>query len=131
MKLASRVAIAVSLAVMFVISSGCAGGKALRSESVGDSGHITGPFTLILYHEAVYDGLKTLAFLVPEGNGYTLEPYVPSFDYTVIRGVGAQDALQRARAFVSNNPSYQRNEVSRILGWGDCSLRGEAPLLPF
>ena len=113
-KLPGRAAITAFLALLLIISSGCAGGQSLSAVQVQGIGDTAGLYTLILYREAQYGGLKTIAFLVPEGNGYSLAPYAPDYAYTTISNVGGQEGLRRAIAFISNNPTYTNYEIHRI-----------------
>ena len=113
-KLPGRAVITAFLAFLLIISSGCAGGQSLTAVQVQGIGDTTGLYTLILYHEAQYGGLKTIAFLVPAGNGYSLAPYAPEYDYTTISNVGGQEGLRQAIAFISNNPTYTNYEIHRI-----------------
>jgi hypothetical protein len=55
-----------------------------------------------------------MAFLVPQGNGYTVTPYAPQYDYNTISNVTAQEGLRQAVAFISNNPTYTNYEIRRI-----------------
>jgi hypothetical protein len=105
-----------ALTAMIMVASGCAGGKALRTQWIQDDAEITGLFTLILYSDMQYASLRTLAFLSSEGSGYSLSPYVPSFDYSVTNNVSGQEALREALAFISSkNPNYESPEIRRIL----------------
>jgi len=103
------------LAAVIVIASGCAGGKALRTQVIQDQGQITGTFTLILCSDMEYDSLETLAFLSLEGSGYTLSPYMASFDCGKTNSVSGQNALQEAISFISSkNPNYEQPEIREI-----------------
>lgn len=102
------------MASMFLLSSGCAGGKVLGTQAVrGDN--ITGNFTLILYQDGSYDRLKTIAFLIAEDSGYSFVPNEPPIEYSIRDGVNGQDALAVAHAFVSKNRSYINSVVSSIV----------------
>ncbi|HXX58538.1 MAG TPA: hypothetical protein VEI96_11100 [Thermodesulfovibrionales bacterium] len=107
---------ASALAAMIFVACGCAGGKALRTQPIQDDGEIAGLFTLTLYSDMQYASLRTLAFLGLEGSGYSLSPYVPSFDLNVLNNVPGQEALREALAFISSkNPNYENPAISRIL----------------
>jgi len=112
--LEKRVRITAFLALLLIISLGCAGGQSLSAVQVQGIGDTAGPYTLTLYHEAQYGGLKTIAFLVPQGNGYTVTPYAPQYDYNTISNVTSQEGLRQAVAFISNNPTYTNYEIRRI-----------------
>ena len=107
--------LAVLILLIVIFSSGCAGGRLLRTQEVQRDERITGMYSLILFHNADYDGLKTIAFLGAEGTGYSLVPYAPFLDYTVSPNITGQEAIRRALIFISDNPLYKSYEISRIL----------------
>jgi len=109
-----RTVVTAFIALLLFICSGCAGGQSLNAVQVQGIGDTAGPYTLTLYHEAQYGGLKTMAFLVPEGNGYTIVPYAPEYAYTTVNNVGGQEGLRQAIAFISKNPTYMNYEIRRI-----------------
>jgi hypothetical protein len=53
---------------------------------------ITGTFILILYGGRFSDDVETIAILDLEGDGYTLEPFAPDFDFRIKKGVPATGA---------------------------------------
>jgi len=101
-------------ALLLIIVTGCATSQSLKAVEIQGIGDTTGPYALTLYHEAEYFGLKTIAFLVPEGNGYSLEPYAPDYSYTTIRNISGQDGLGLAIALFSKNRDYTKYEIRRI-----------------
>jgi len=109
-----RAVITAFLALLLIISSGCAAGQSLRAVQVQGIGDTTGLYALTLYHEAEYFGLKTIALLVPEGNGYSLTPYAPAYNYTTIRNISGREGLQVAVAFISKNRDYTNYEIRKI-----------------
>ena len=109
-----RALITVFLALLLIISSGCAAGQALRTVQVQGIDDTTGLYTLTLYREEEYFGLKTIAFLVPEGNGYSLEPYAPEYDYSTISKISGQEGLRLAIALFTKNRDYTNYEIRRI-----------------
>ncbi|HEX8948433.1 MAG TPA: hypothetical protein VF790_05695 [Dissulfurispiraceae bacterium] len=72
---------------------------------------VTGVFTLILYRS----GIETVAFLDKEEDRYTLEPYAPAFDYSVIKGLSGEDALARAEELVKSHSSFSGSRLSGIV----------------
>ena len=76
---------------------------------------VSGVFSLILWGGTYVDDPETIAFLDLEGDQYTFEPYAPDFDFTLIKGVPAKDALKRAEEFVSQNNDFLNSQVFRIL----------------
>ena len=76
---------------------------------------ITGTFSLILYGGRFSDDVETIAILDLEGDGYTLEPFAPDFDFRVKKGVSAKEALEQAQKFVSFHHAFWRSQPSRIM----------------
>ncbi len=87
--------------------------KPLKTEAAKAS-EVTGTFTLILYGGGYSDDLETIAFLDYEGDQYTFEPFAPDFDFRIIKGVPAQEALKRAEKFVNFHNSFWRTQLSKI-----------------
>jgi hypothetical protein len=86
----------------------------LKTEAANPS-EVKGTFTLILYGGNYYDDLETMAILDREGDQYTLDLYKPDFDYRVIKGVPAKEALAKAEKFIRFNPSFWHSQLSKIL----------------
>ena len=87
----------------------------LRSEWVNPS-DVTGTFTLILYGGNYFNDVHTIAFLDSEGDQYTFEPYAPEFEYRVLKGLSAKEALDKAQHFVSTiDNCFWRSQLSRVL----------------
>ena len=78
-------------------------------------GEITGMYTVILYGGRYAGDAETVAFLDPEGDPYTLEPYAPDFDYSVLTGLPSKDAFAVAAAFVSSHPDFWATQTRQIL----------------
>ncbi len=101
----------LSLAVFGVFP---AEGKSLVTEEA-TSIDVPGTFTLILYGGGHSRDVESLALLDLEGDLYTLEPYAPEFDYRIIKGLSARDAIGRAESFLSSRYAFRRTVLSRIL----------------
>lgn len=82
----------------------------LRTEEAKVS-DIKGVFTVILYGARDINDIETVAILDFEGDQYTLEPYAPSFDYKVTKGLSEKAALEEAHKFIS----YHNALVERAL----------------
>ncbi len=108
------IAVSIIAAVLVVVDTPAALGKDLRTEEVR-SADITGTFDLILFGGRYFRDVETVAFLDIEGDQYTLEPYAPDFDFRVIKGLSAKEALERAQQFVSAQYDFWRSQWSRIL----------------
>jgi len=76
---------------------------------------VTGNFTVMLYGGRYSTDVETVAFLIPEPSKYTFELYAPDFDYKVVRGVPAADALHMADQFVRIDYAFLRSELNKIL----------------
>jgi len=86
----------------------------LRTKAANPS-EVKGTFTLILYGGNYYDDLETMAILDPEGDPYTLDLFVPDFDYKVMKGVSAKEAMAKAEKFIKFHPSFWHSQLSKIL----------------
>jgi hypothetical protein len=102
------------LAALALAVSSCALGNRLEMKSTDESA-VTGNFTLILYGCTHYDDLETIAILAKEGGPYVFEPYAPDFNYRVIKGVPAGEALEEAWRFVDCHNSFHRAQLSRLV----------------
>ncbi len=95
-------------------ASSCALGNRLEMKTAVDS-DLTGNFDLILYGCTYHNDLETLAILAKEGGPYVFEPYAPDFNYRVIKGVPAKDALGQAQKFVNCHNAFHRAQLSRLV----------------
>lgn len=89
-------------------------GKSLLTEGARIS-DVTGNFTVMLYGGRYSRDIETVAFLIPEGSKYTFELYAPDFDYRVVKGLEAKDAINTAEQFVRIHNAFLRSELSKIL----------------
>lgn len=111
-KLPSRVSL--FFGVLVLLLDACAPSVYLKtSEATPDE--MTGTYTLILYGGRYADDIESLAVLDREGDPYTFEPYAPAFDFKVIKGIPAGDALARAEQFVRFHHSSIGSRLSSIL----------------
>ncbi len=104
--------------LVLLTAGGCAGGTYLKTQSIDDPGTLTGFYRLILFHDDSFQGLKTIAFLEAEGSGYSIEPYVDSYNLSVIPHVGGNAALQQALVFIKSQKGshfYASYQISTIL----------------
>ena len=105
----------IAILCMLSLSTGCGGGKSLRVQGVQEGTQLTGQYRLVLYRDGSWDGLKTVAFLDLEGDGYMLVPHAERYDYQVVTGVRGQDALREALAFIRSHRLYRGYQMSSIL----------------
>jgi len=76
---------------------------------------VTGTFTLILHGGNYFNDVHTIAFLDLEGDQYTFEPYAPEFEYRLVKGLSAKEALDKAQHFVSTiDNCFLRSQLSRV-----------------
>lgn len=81
---------------------------------------ISGFFTLITYGGRYADDIETVAFLDKEGDGYTLIPFAPDFDFRINKGLSGEEAFKKSKNFVSFHPAFWRLQIRRII-----SIKGE------
>jgi hypothetical protein len=106
----------ILLAILSLVVFGVfpAEGKSLTAVEV-TAVDVPGTFTLILYGGRHFKDVESVAILDLEGDQYTIEPYAPEFDYRIIRGLSANDALERAGTFLGSQYAFRRTVLSRIL----------------
>lgn len=107
------IVIVIAVFVIFTIGCSVAIKQNVKTESVR-SEDIEGVYTLLLYGSRHSNDIETAAILDKEGDKYTFELYAPDFDYKVIKGVSAKDALNRATGFISWHHFFHRARLSRI-----------------
>ena len=112
--LAGMVVLLFVTGLLSIASDSFAFETSLKTEAANPS-EVKGTFTLILYGGNYYDDLETAAFLDCEGDGYTLDLYVPDFDYRVRKGMPAKEALAEAEKFVRFHPSFWHSQLSKIM----------------
>lgn len=89
------------------------GGETMRTRRVSVAPS-SGTFSLILYGGRYGEDLESVAVLDKEGDGYTLTPFAPDFDFKVRKGTAAKDALKEAEEFVSWHPNFVSSALSEI-----------------
>lgn len=102
------------ITAILMVSCAFSGHVRLASEGAPDSETVTGSYDLILHGNRYGDDLETLAILDNTADTYTFKPYAPEYDYTVKRGLEANEALQEAANFVSSHSAYWTNRIKRI-----------------
>jgi hypothetical protein len=103
------------LAAFLITCSSCAIRPRMKVEGAAGA-DVKGIYSLILYGCTYFGDLRTMAILDREGDRYTFEPYAPDFDYLVIKGLPAREALEGAENFVGGcNPDVMRSHLSIIL----------------
>lgn len=102
------------LILLAMASYSCSTGRYLRTESATGE-EITGVYTLILYGGASANDTRTLAILAKEGTPYSFEVFQPEFEYKIIKGVPAKEALEKAKKFFTYHPDFWKIQLSKIL----------------
>jgi hypothetical protein len=77
---------------------------------------LTGRFNVILYGCAYNDDLETIAILWREDGPYVFEPFAPDYNYRIVRGIPAKEALEQAEEFVYCHNAFRRSQLSRLVG---------------
>jgi len=95
----------------------------LKTE-LANSEQVQGNFTLILYSGPWPERIANVAFLDREDDRLTFDLYAPDFDYKILKGIPAKEAIARAEAFVSTHSSFHhsqlaciRDEYERVVGF--------------
>jgi hypothetical protein len=111
----SYMVIAAILISLSVAASSCSMGRYLKTESAAEQ-EITGVYTLILYGGRSANDLRTMAILAKEGiHRPSFEVFAPEFDYKVVTGVTAKEAVEKAEKFVSFHHNFWRIQLSKIV----------------
>jgi hypothetical protein len=110
------VSICILIGVSLIVGAGTdAIAQPLRTELVNAS-DVTGTFTLILHGGNYFNDVHTIAFLDSERDQYIFEPYAPEFEYRLVKGLSAKEALDKAQHFVSTiDNCFWRSQLSRVL----------------
>ncbi len=106
--------IALVIMVLAMASYSCSAGRYLKTETATGE-EITGVYTLIFYGGTSANDISTLAILAKEGTPYSFEVFAPEFNYRIIRGIPAKEALEKAEKFVSFHPDFWKIQLSKIL----------------
>jgi hypothetical protein len=106
--------VSLFFSALLLFLGACAPSAYLKTSGVTPD-EITGTYTLILYGGRYAADIENLAILDREDDPYAFEPYAPAFDFKVIKGMPAGDALERAERFVRSHHSSIRSRLSRVL----------------
>jgi len=102
--------------LMLFVLAGCATGRRLSTEPAMVNEDYR--YDLILYGGRHQNDLETLAILDKAGDGYTIEPLAPAFDYYMHRDYPGPNAINAAVKWVSFNPAFAAIRTNRILDRG-------------
>ncbi len=119
-----RNALPIAAAVLALALLGCAAGKRLEPVRMDGSSGIEGTYTVYLYSTKQYAGSEgtvpvraAIAFLDLEGDDYFFSLDVPEYEYGVVEGLSAGEAVRSAEWFIyqqhgsMDNILYRRIEV--------------------
>lgn len=97
-----------------LLASSCSLGNRLemKTASVSD---LTGNFNVIFYGCNYNNDFETVAILAKEDSPYPFEPYAPDFNYRVVKGIPASEALREAGDFVDCNSSFHKPLLSKLV----------------
>lgn len=98
----------------FLVANSCVQRNSLRTASVNPA-TVTGTYTIFLYGARHVNDIETAAVLAKEGTPYTFEIYAPDFDYKIIKGMPAKEAIEKATKFVSSHHEFSYYRISGIL----------------
>jgi hypothetical protein len=101
------------ISVCLLLGAGCAAQFASAPEV--QPHEVTGTYTLILYGGRHGNDVETVAFLSREGSGYTFVMNAPDFDYKVMPGMPAAEAIKYAEEAVRFHPHSWRTELRPIV----------------
>lgn len=101
-------------AVLAVMVSSCALGNRLERKTAS-GGDLSGNFNAIFYGCNHGDDLETIAILAKEDSPYAFEPFAPDFNYRVIKGIPAKEALREAQDFVACHSAFHKSQLSRLV----------------
>jgi len=85
----------------------------LKTE-LANADQVQGIFTIILYSGPWPHQIANVAFLDREDDHMTFAPYAPDFDYKILKGIPAKEAIALAEAFVSAHSSFHRSQLACI-----------------
>ncbi len=103
-----------SIACVIVLSClACAQRSSVKTEKADEAG-VTGGYTLILFGGTYSGDLRAVALLDRDNDGVELRPFAPEFDYRVIGGLTADQALRKAEDFLRSNPEVMNVLLHKI-----------------
>lgn len=131
---------ALCMAMLVLALMGCVTGKRLTPVQLDGPSEIEGTYTVYLYSISQYPSLEgnvlvrgAVAILDLEGDGYEFSLEAPKYDYGMVKGLSAEQAVRSALYFLGRHygsgvlPFYGRIEVDgKAIGY---EMR--APLKPW
>lgn len=109
-----RIILIFSVAILALALNSCALGNRLDIKPSAYNA-LKGRLNVILYGCNYNNDLETIAILYPEDGPYVFEPFAPDFNYRVIKGVPAKDALEQAQMFVGCHNAFHTARVSGLV----------------
>ena len=114
------------MALLFFLY-GFSSSQSVQTQRLGDASQLSGTYTVIFYGKAGYSDPVTAVFLDLEGDDIELVPRAPSWNFRTETGVGAKEALARAKDFVKDHRDFHDYQIRKILGpkgqWAGVEVR--------
>jgi hypothetical protein len=110
----SKKVLAALVIASIALFQGCPAGKRLPTQEMTALAP-SGGYSLLLFGCRYPDDIMNVAFLDKEGDRFHFDIYAPDYDFTVLSGVPATDALARAESFIRCNLHYERSQLREIM----------------
>lgn len=101
--------------VAISLFQGCSAGKRLTTQEMSPVAP-SGEYSLLLFGCRYPDDILSVAFLDKEDDPFHFDIYAPDYDFNVLNGVPAVDALGRAENFIRCSFHYQQTQLREIVG---------------
>lgn len=102
------------LLALIVSATACMPGVRLDTFGAKEA-DVTGEYRVILHGCNYHNDLNTIAFLQKEGTGFTFDMYAPDFNYRVVKGLTAKEALSKAEKFLDCSTSFRTGQLRKIV----------------
>ena len=99
-----------------LLLSGCASGVLLSTHSQPGLTPNPGTYNLILYGGQNARDFRSIAILDRNDDPYTILPYGAEFNYRIIAGLSADEAMEGGERFIKSLVPYWTTEKREILG---------------
>ncbi|MBA3015851.1 MAG: hypothetical protein KKD63_00305 [Proteobacteria bacterium] len=111
-----RMSLPVVLVIILLFLSGCAPGILLRTRMLKTIGPDPGSYDLILYGGQNPHDFRTVAILDRTDDQYAIIPFGAAFNYRIIKGLPAAEALEMGSRFISDITAFRAEEMREIYG---------------
>ncbi len=115
MKLTTKTILFVTcLLATLLVSHAALAGDLLKTAPAQDS-ELTGTFDVILYGCNYFNDPESIVFFDRADDALTFDPFAPSFNYRVRKGVNSADLLEHAKKFLNCNVALRGFELKKIV----------------